>query len=220
MRKFFVISSALLMLVAFPVPAQILSPGNVSSPSANPANCNLAGTWYGGSDPAYSYLWSFVPSAQGRFFSTAELAGAGVVDPSVWGYIWTTAWNGETVKSGPATYESWSIQYLIWDPAAAAEAGVDSSSPELDVVHSTMQFLDCNTLISTVDYYGGYFAFDSATETPFITPVDVDWLDVYGVTTLVETYHRMPTPSVLSSSGARPLSGSSAKTRGGRRSRR
>jgi hypothetical protein len=212
MRSLCVISCALLVLIAFPALAQSSSPDNLSLLSANPASCSLAGTWYAGSDPTYSYLWSFTPSAQDRFFSVTELAGAGVLDPSVWGYMWTTAWSGEAVKTGPATYEWWGIQYLIWDPAAADGAGVDGSSPELDVGHSTIRFLDCNTLISTIDYYGGYFAFDNATETPFVTPLDVNWLDVYGVTTIVETYHRMPTPSVLGSTFGKPSILSGAKT--------
>lgn len=194
MRKISLISGVLLILVAIPTLGQTSLPGD-RSPTANPASCSLAGTWFGGSDPSYSYLQSFTPTAQDRYFNVAELAGAGVLDPSVWGYMWTTAWNGEAVKSGPNRYEAWGIQYLIWDPAAAAAAGVDGSSPELDVVHSTLQFVDCNTLISTIDYYGGYFAFDNATETPFVTPLEVNWLEVYGVTTIVETYHRMLTPA-------------------------
>lgn len=200
MRKVSALSGMVLILLVVPALAQNVTAGQASPQAANPISCSLAGVWYGGSDPTYSYMMSFVPTTQDRFFSVAELAGAGVLDPSVWGYKWTTAWHGEVVKSGPNSWEQWGIQYLIWDPAAAAAQGVDGSAPELDVVHGKFHFTDCNTLVSTIDYYGGYFAFNQfnvPTRTPFVTPVDVNWLEVYGVETIVETYHRMPSPSGL-----------------------
>ena len=153
-------------------------------------NCDISGTWYGGSDPQYQYLWTFSPVAAGRYYSLTQPG----FDNHPFGYITWTNWSGELRKTGARTYTSFSMSYWVWDPEAAAAAGVDSTLPEVDIVHSTVKMIDCDTFTSTIDVYAGYFSF-TPEKTPFVTPPDIDWLQVLypGVTTLVETYHRMPT---------------------------
>ena len=106
------------------------------------------------------------------------------------GYVAATAWVGETAKSGGRTFDSYLMSYWLWDPAAAAEAGLDRSLPEVDIVHSRIRFIDCDTFTATIDVFGAYFAF-TPDKTPFVTPPDADYL--FGGPPIVETYHRMPT---------------------------
>ena len=88
-------------------------------------SCDLTGTWYGGSNPAYQYLFSFTPVGAGRYASSAQ--NGYDVRPIPPGYVAATAWVGETAKSGGRTFDSYLMSYWLWDPAAAAEAGSDNT---------------------------------------------------------------------------------------------
>jgi len=177
-------------------------------------NCDISGTWYGGSD--YQYLWTFTPMAAGRYYSLTQPG----FDNHPFGYITWTNWAGELRKTGARTYSSYGMSYWVWDPDAAVAAGVDSTLPEVDIVHSTVKMIDCNTFTSTIDIYAGYFSF-TPEKTPFVTPPDVDWLQVlYPGVTLVETYHRMPTacPNCPFTETANPVLGlDRAKSHGKKR---
>jgi hypothetical protein len=53
--------------------------------------------------------------------------------------------------------------------------------------------IDCDTFRNTIDLWSAYFAFTPGPDRiPFLTPADVNYLDILGVTTIVETYHRVP----------------------------
>jgi hypothetical protein len=169
-------AAAILLLLSVPGVAQGLGD-----------NCDLSGTWYGGSDPHFQYLWSNTPVGAGRYYSSIQLG----FDYHQLGYVHATPWAGETIKTGSKTFDVYGISYWLWDPAAAAlfDPGIDPSLPEVDIVRSRVTLIDCNTMTNTVDVYGAYFNFTPGT-TPFVTPVDMDFLPNGPIT---ETYHRMPT---------------------------
>jgi len=155
-------------------------------------SCDVTGTWYGGSE--YQYLWTFTPMAAGRYYSITQPG----FDNRPFGYVAWTNWTGEIVKTGARTYDSSGMSYWIWDQAAAeafmAQTGItfDAGLPEVDIVHSRIRLIDCNTFTSTIDVYAGYFSF-TPEKRPFVDTPDIDWLQIlYPGVTLVETYHRMP----------------------------
>jgi hypothetical protein len=151
------------------------------------SGCDITGTWYGGSNPQYQYLLSMTPTGAGRYFSSFQ--NGYDVHPIPPGYVAATAWVGETIKKGGKTFDSYIMSYWLWDPAAAAAAGLDPTLPEVDIVHSRIEFNDCDTFTSTIDVFGAYFSF-TPDKTPFVTPLDASYL-IDGP--IVETYHRMPT---------------------------
>lgn len=139
-------------------------------------SCDISGTWYGGSDPAFPYLLSFTPVGAGRYYSS----GQNGYDVHQFGYSAATAWVGETIKNGSTTFDSYIMSYWITEGAPL---------PELDIVHSRITFIDCDTFTSTIDIFGGYFSF-TPDRTPFVTPPDLSFLSGGPI---IETYHRMPT---------------------------
>ena len=141
------------------------------------AGCDISGTWYGGSDPQYQYLWSLTPVGAGRYFSSIQNG----YDVRPFGMAAATTWVGEAIKSGDKTFDASLMAY--WIP------NVPGALPEVDIVHSRVKFIDCDTFTATIDVFGAYFSF-TPDRTPFVTPVDLDFL---GGGTIVETYHRMPT---------------------------
>lgn len=147
-------------------------------------SCDINGTWYGGSDDNFQYLWTISPISDGRHSVVVQ----GALDFRQWGYTYWTTFSGEITKTGARDYESHAMSYLVWDPAAVPD-GVDPKVPEVDIEHSRIRFPDCNTMIATFDVYGGYPNFTSQV-TPFVTPLVWDYL---GGEKIVETYHRMPT---------------------------
>lgn len=139
-------------------------------------SCDLSGSWYGGSDPAYPYLASFTPVGAGRYYSSFQNG----YDARLFGYSSATAWVGETIQKGSKTFDSYIMSYWILEGA---------SLPEVDIVHSRITFIDCNTFTSTIDVFSAYFSF-TPDKTPFVTAPDFSYLSGGPI---VETYHRIPT---------------------------
>ena len=170
------IGALVFAMVAVAVPCGAQGVGN---------SCDISGTWYGGSDPQYQYVWSLTPVGAGRYYSSIQNG----YDVRPFGMVSASAWVGEAIKTGHKTFDTYNMSFWLWDPAAAAAAGLDPSLPEVDIVHSRVEFIDCNTFTSTIDVFGAYYSFTPA-RTPFVTPLDADFL---AGGTIVETYHRMPT---------------------------
>jgi hypothetical protein len=150
-------------------------------------NCDISGTWYGGSDPNTPYIWTITPMVGGRYSSVAQQAYPFTLIPE---YAGTTNWAIDIMKLNARDFESYGMSYWIyrWE-------GLDQPQlPELDVVRSRLRLVDCNTIENTIDAFAVYFHFDLTSMTPFVTPPDLDILAEFtGGSPIVETYHRMPT---------------------------
>lgn len=152
-------------------------------------SCDLSGTWYGGSDPQFQYLWVISSVGDGRFSSNIQLAA----DVHPFGYVAWSSWSADLQQISRKTYKVYGMSYWIWDATAAAGGPfpgitIDPSLPEVDIVRSRVELVDCNTLTNTIDVYAAYFNF-TPDKIPFVTAPDVDFL---AGATIVETYHRMP----------------------------
>jgi hypothetical protein len=166
------------VFLAIAVPAFAQGVGN---------NCDISGTWYGGSDPASPYLWTITPMAGGRYSSVAQQAYPFSLIPQ---YAGTTNWSIDIMKVNARKYEGYGMSYWVY-----RWTGLDQPQlPELDVVRSRLRLVDCNTIENTIDVFVVYFSFDSMSMTPFVTPPDLDILAEYTEgEPIVETYRRMPT---------------------------
>jgi len=151
-------------------------------------NCDASGVWYGGSD--FQYLTVITPVEHGRF----QIKSQPGFDNRQFGYVSWTDWTGEVRRTGPRSYDVTGISYWVWDPTMAPPE-MDLSQPELDILHGKLEMLDCNTFKYTIDMWQAYFAF-TPDRIPFVTPADQDWLEVLGVSTIEETYHRIPASDV------------------------
>jgi hypothetical protein len=150
-------------------------------------NCDISGTWYGGSDPNAPYLWTMTPMAGGRYSSVAQQAYPFSLMPQ---YAGTTNWSIDVNKVNAREYEAYGMSYWIYRWASLEQPQL----PELDIVRSHIRLVDCNTIKNTIDVFVVYFAFDSTSMTPFVTPADLDVLaELNGGAPIEETYHRMPT---------------------------
>jgi hypothetical protein len=161
----------------------IVAAGTILGENTKP--CELSGTWYGG--PGVPYLMTATQSSADRYAVTFQV----VADVHEVGYLMVTSWEGEAIRTAPGKYDLYAISYWLWDPEAAAEAGVDASGPEVDAVHAVVDFQDCDTVAQTIDLFYIYFAFDPALTIPFLSPPDLDILP--DGATIDETYKRMPT---------------------------
>lgn len=154
--------------------------------AAGAARCELGGIWYGGSTVEAPYMAVFTPYGADRYTVSFQ----NPLDLSMYYDSWT-AWAGEAIRTGPATFDVYAMQYGDWSAAAAAAYGVSGAIPSLDAVHSVIEISsDCQTLTNTIDLYEGWLemTFDTL---PFVSEPDYEYLQG---TTLVEEYRRMPTP--------------------------
>ena len=162
-----------LILLVFSVPGYAQGVGT---------SCDISGTWYGASDPAFQYLWTIGPAAGGRYTSIIQPG----FDNQQFGFRSWTTWSGEITRIDARTFDSSAMSYWVSSP---------TDLPEVDIVHGRIRLVDCNTLTHTIDTYAGYLSF-APEKTPFVTPPDLNFLQILfnpPVTTLVETYRRMPT---------------------------
>ncbi len=151
----------------------------ISSWARSPQNhgsCSPMGTWYGGGD--YKYVITILPATGNRFPMTSE----GVYSQAAFGYTAWTSWTGELVKLSHGLYVAQEISMYTTSP----EMQPPSNSVELDAVRGWMEFIDCNTVKFSYDFFGAYFDLNKI---PFVDPVDLNYLPPGGIT---ETYRRMP----------------------------
>ena len=192
MRFRWMLCSLFLLIIALPCCAQIV-------------NCDPSGTWFGGSDKHTPYIMTFSPIAEGRYSAFGQQA----IETSLTGYTNITHWTGEIRLNGETGKYQWvGMSFWTWPqelPAAAKEFAdalgitIDPTLPELDYARGQMRFLDCNTYQISYDVIGAFENFDiTAGRTPFVTTPDINFLALYGVSEIVETYHRMPTTCTLS----------------------
>ncbi len=166
---------------------------SVFSVAQNSASCSPVGTWYGGGD--VKYLATITPITGDRFSAKFEL----VATPQTVGLSAWTSWSGEFSKAAAGRYV---VQYVsMYTNSTAFPPPGDSY--ELDAVHGSMAFSDCDNITITYDFYGVYFDLSNI---PFVDqPAFGGDIPAPG---LVETYRRVPNSCpVCGSSVTAPLHG-------------
>jgi len=141
-----------------------------------PNSCTVAGTWYGGG-PAAKYLLTVIPDGSGDF----TMMGNSAFSQAALGFPVQTAYSGAIKKGRRNFYESFGIQMVNANNAFPAP------TPEILAVHATVRLVDCDTLIFSYDFFGGYYW--STMKTPFLDVPDY----VVVPPPFTETYHKMPT---------------------------
>lgn len=154
--------------------------------SQNARWCDPSGTWYGGSDMTTPYKLVISPIGIFRYSVNFQLAldynSAGILD-------WTD-WTGEMTLGRGQKYDLYAVAYFVLGPEQAGQMG---GSLDMDAVHSTIEFTNnCSMIQQTIDTYVGYIPW-TADKVPFVTNPDWNYLEMMGMQTLVEKYHRMPT---------------------------
>ena len=144
-------------------------------PGASANVCSPTGTWYGGGD--YKYLITITPITVNKFAITSE----GVYSQAAYGYTGWTSWSGE-LKLQHGRYVAQSLSMYTTSP----EMQPPINSLELDAVRGWMEFIDCNQIKFSYDFFGAYFDLNKV---PFVDPVDLNYLPPGGIS---ETYHRIP----------------------------
>ena len=74
-------------------------------------DCDISGTWYGGSDPGYPYLFTVMPRGGGRYSSIAANAYPMSQYP---GYNSMTNWSIEFLKVNARDYDSHGMGFFVY----------------------------------------------------------------------------------------------------------
>ena len=141
----------------------------------NSPTCSLAGTWYGGSD--YKYISTITPTTGQTFAITSDP----VFDNASFGYKGWTSWSGQIIRTRAGRY----VTQVIGMFTTSSELPPPANSYELDGARAWVQFIDCDHLQFSYDFFGAYFDLNKV---PFVDPPDLNYLPPGGI---VETYHRM-----------------------------
>ena len=167
---------------------------SISSASQTARSCSPVGVWYGGSDYPYMLTITPVASATGPIWGeTFAIRYEAVYDNSSFGYRAWTSWSGQLSRLKNGRYVGQAIARLT----TSSELPPPSNTLELDAVRMWDRFIDCNTIQSTIDFFGAYL---DTNKVPFVDPPDINYLPPGGI---VEVYHRVPTAcSACSLTGA------------------
>jgi hypothetical protein len=155
--------------------------------------CSPVGVWYGGSD--FKYMLTIIPPNThvnhivGKGTPATEdtflIRYEAVYPNAAWGYEAWTSWSGQLVRNKDGRrYLGQSISRYTTSP----EAQPPSGSFELDAVRNWNEFVNCDTIRSTIDFFGAYFDLNRV---PFVDAPDLNYLPPEGK--IIETCHRMPT---------------------------
>lgn len=149
---------------------------SIAQVSPSCASCSPVGTWYGGGD--YKYIITITPIGGSRFTITSEAA----YSQAAFGYTGWTSWSGELVKTKNGHYVAQEISMYTTSPAMQPPP----NSLELDAVRGWMEFINCDNIKFSYDFFGAYFDLGKV---PFVDSPDLNYLPPGGIT---ETYSRMP----------------------------
>jgi len=172
--------------------------------------CDPNGTWIGGGGSVPSYRLTVSLQLSGRY--SVEYQQLYTFSSADFGYPWFTTWQGEWHKIRANRYEAYAFFNNQITPEIAAiyaDMGIiltegDLTIPELDGIWGHVMMLDCNTLRSTIEWYGVYIPL-SAGKIAFVTPPDGEIIqDFNGGTPIVETYHRVGPDCPACSSSNKP----------------
>ncbi len=151
--------------------------------------CDPTGTWFGGSDPNVpTYQLTVVPEAAARYSVVYQL----MPDPG----SRLGSYTGEMIKDGAQTYTQYAITTFTENQAGVefyASLGiiVDVGAWEADAVYGDVVMLDCDTIKSTITWFGWYIPI-TLEKVPFVTQPEIEYIrDFLGGEPIVETYHRV-----------------------------
>ncbi len=161
----------------------------MGSPCFGQANaCSPIGTWIGGSDPATPYHMTITPIGGDRYAIRAQQP----LDYPGLGILGVTDWTGELFKVSGKKYETNMVAFYWLSPEVQADLGVDGPL-DMDAVHSTIEFNEnCDKIKNTITTFIGYIPWTEE-KVPFVTLPDYNYLEDWGVSSLDETYQRVPT---------------------------
>lgn len=155
-------------------------------------NCEPTGTWLGGSDPGGvpGYHLTITKEAAGRYLVVYQ----SVYDPGTHFTIWT----GELLQEPNARiYSQYAAStYFITQEIAdfyLENFGiqVDPGTIEADGIYTHALMLDCNTIQSTITWFGWYVPITAA-KIPFVTQPEIEVIrDIFAGQPIVEVYHRV-----------------------------
>ncbi len=172
------------MIFALLIAAAMLVPAAVAQGFGK--ECTIAGTWYGGSE--VKYLATITPITGERFSARFELvASLQYIPYSAW-----TSWSGEFRKA-QVGYVGQSVSMYTTSPAFPPSG----DSYEVDAVRSSLEFIDCDNITITYDFYGIYLDLNKV---PFVDQPDLGGdIPAPG---MVESYHRVPNTCPICGSSA------------------
>ena len=150
---------------------------SVSSFAGNSSGCSPTGTWFGGGD--YKYILTITPITGQRF----AMRGEGAFDNATLGYKAWTSFSNQLAKLEDGRY----VGYGIGMFTTSSELPPPLNSLELDGIRGWMEFIDCDNIKFTYDFFAAYFDLNKV---PFVDQPDLSYLPPGGIT---ETYRRMPT---------------------------
>lgn len=140
--------------------------------------CTPAGTWYGGDETSSAkYLMVVTPGKAGEF-SLRFVQGFTPKVPRI------SEYSGVILKTQAGGWESFSIALLNADLTTPPTA----PPPSIRAVHARIDFSDCDTLTSTIDFYSKY----DWGKIPFVSH-EFETVFKEGQHEIVEIYHRVPT---------------------------
>ncbi len=159
-------------------------PGQFNSASQNARWCDPSGTWYGGSDMTHPYHLTIEPIGMGRYAVRFQQA----IDYPALKILGWTDWTGEMTMGRGQKYDLHAVAFYVSSPELNL-----GGTLEMDAIHSTIEFSNnCSTIQHTIDTFVGYMPWTEE-KVPFVTNPEWNFLEVFGLTSLQERYHRMPT---------------------------
>ena len=153
--------------------------------------CEPTGTWLGGSDPSGipGYQMTVTREAAGRYLVVYQ----SVYDPGTH----VTVWTGELRKENAQIYSQYAASTAFINQDLAdfylQNFGIQVApgSIEVDGIYTQVVMLDCNTIQSTISWFGWYVPI-TADKVPFVTLPEIEFIrDVLGGQPIVEIYHRV-----------------------------
>lgn len=162
---------------------------NVPSFAGNSSACSPTGTWYGGGD--FKYILTITPVTGQRF----AMRGEGAFDNAALGYKGWTSFSNQLGKLEDDRYVSYGIGMFT----TSSELPPPLISLELDGIRGWMEFIDCDNIKFTYDFFAAYFDLNKV---PFVDQPDLNYLPPGGIT---ETYRRMPTTCSVCEAPQKPF---------------
>jgi len=140
-------------------------------------DCNLAGTWYGGSD--FKYQLTIIPAGDNRFAITYDP----VYTLNLYGFPYNTKYTGVMIKKGKSLSLN-AMSILNMDNTLVPP---DVSKLNIWAIQQTGKIINCHTRELIDVFAGGYYW--TSDKIPLKDPPDYP-LPATGL----ETYHRLPSP--------------------------